>query len=208
MRLRRAVLDPWALLLAIAMVAFAAVFGWGVTGSIEAGLAVLLVRLLAEYTVPRGKALEAFDAVAIQRHQARLSLDATVASMAGVFPEPIIDKVRGIRRVSLDIIAREASLGAHSRELFTVVRTAGDYLPEALAAYRKLPADYATTRRLEGGATALEVLGNQLDLLAAEMVAVADAVSRNDVDRLLAHGKFLADRFGRSELTLNPEDAK
>jgi len=37
--------------------------------------------------------------------------------------------------------------------------------------------------------------------------AVADAVSRNDLDLLLAHGRFLDDRFGRSELKLDQAPA-
>lgn len=208
MRLRRATVDPWSIAVALVVAVVAGALGWGLTTAVEAGLAVLLVRLIAEYGVPRGPALEAVDTAVVQRLQVRESLDATVASMSGVFPQYLIEKVREIRRLSLEVIARDAGREDYSAQVFTVVRTAGDYLPQALAAYRRLPPEYASTRRLEGGATALDVLTAQLDLLAAEMVAVADAVSRNDVDRLLAHGKFLADRFGHSELTLNLEDPR
>ena len=104
---------------------------------------------------------------------------------------------------ALDELVRSslaASLAAHSPELFVVLRTATDYLPNALQAYLRLPAGYATSRRLAGGKTALEILLEQLGLLEREMVDVADAVTKNDLDRLLAHGRFLGDRFSRSEL--------
>jgi len=46
------------------------------------------------------------------------------------------------------------------------------------------------------------VLIEQLVLLEKEMVDVADAVTQNDINRLLAHERFLSERFGRSALTL------
>jgi hypothetical protein len=75
-------------------------------------------------------------------------------------------------------------------------------MPNALQAYLRLPAGYASTRRQADGKTALEILLEQLKLLDREMVDVADAVSKQDLDRLRAHGRFLADRFGPSELDL------
>ena len=40
------------------------------------------------------------------------------------------------------------------------------------------------------------VLIDQLDLLAATMDKVFDAVCRADADALVAHGRFLAEKFG------------
>jgi hypothetical protein len=45
------------------------------------------------------------------------------------------------------------------------------------------------------------VLLEELGWLHAEMRRIADLVHRADMDRLLAHRRFLADRFGRTELS-------
>ena len=48
-----------------------------------------------------------------------------------------------------------------------------------------------------------DVLMDQLTLLESKMSEVADDVHRNDTDRLLANGRFLEERFGRSALSLD-----
>ena len=42
------------------------------------------------------------------------------------------------------------------------------------------------------------VLVDQLDLLAATMDKIYDAVSRADAAALVAHGRFLAEKFGHA----------
>ena len=42
------------------------------------------------------------------------------------------------------------------------------------------------------------VLVDQLDLLAATMDKILDAVYRADADALVAHGRFLAEKFGHA----------
>jgi hypothetical protein len=53
------------------------------------------------------------------------------------------------------------------------------------------------------------ILIDQLDLLAATMDKVFDAVCRADAAALVAHGRFLAEKFGHASaggaLTLGPE---
>ncbi len=68
-----------------------------------------------------------------------------------------------------------------------------------------LPREYADTHPVQEGRTARQVLTDQLDLLAEQMDEVATAVNRNDVDRLLAHGRFLEERFGQSGLSIDLE---
>jgi len=167
-----------------------------------AAVAVILVRVVAEYVVPRTATLVEEDSAAVQAAAVRESLRRLGERLTGRVPPEVVVRVDAIRRLVLGLLEREEGPAAGSHELFTLLRTATDYLPAALDAYLRLPAEYATTRRLADGRTPAEVLLSQLELLEREMIDVADAVSRNDVDRLLAHGRFLADRFGRSELTL------
>jgi hypothetical protein len=85
-----------------------------------------------------------------------------------------------------------------------VLRTATSYLPEAVAGYLRLPRAYADNRPVQNGKTSLVVLCDQLDLLAAKMDEVFDAVCRADADALIAHGRFLAEKFGTGSLSVAP----
>jgi hypothetical protein len=201
-RLRRAATDPWAIALAVATGVTAAVVAEPAGIVVMAAVAVILVRVVAEYVVPRTATLVEEDSAAVQAAAVRESLRRLGERLTGRVPPEVVVRVDAIRRLVLGLLEREEGPAAGSHELFTLLRTATDYLPAALDAYLRLPAEYATTRRLADGRTPAEVLLSQLELLEREMIDVADAVSRNDVDRLLAHGRFLADRFGRSELTL------
>ena len=47
------------------------------------------------------------------------------------------------------------------------------------------------------------MLLDQLDLMDRKMREVADDIARHDSDKLLANGRFLAERFGVSSLQLD-----
>ena len=79
--------------------------------------------------------------------------------------------------------------------LFTVRQMAVDYLPGALETYLKLPKAYRTRRTLEGGQTAKDALQEQLALLDGKMQEVLVSVHDNDVQALLANGRFLKEKF-------------
>jgi hypothetical protein len=74
--------------------------------------------------------------------------------------------------------------------------TATDYLPEAVGGYLRLPRQFADSRPVDRGKSSLMVLIDQLDLLASTMDKVYDAVCRDDAAALVAHGRFLAEKFG------------
>ena len=80
-----------------------------------------------------------------------------------------------------------------------IERTARDWLPTAVERYLTLPADYVSSQPGSRGWTALQVLLEELDLLDAEMRRVAEVVHRADMDRLLAHRRFLNERFRRED---------
>lgn len=206
-RVRRALTDPWGLGLAAAAGVSVWLLGWGPAVAAGVGVATLCVRIAAEYLVPRPAALELEDSRAAQEERVRSSLAAVQSTARGRLPVAAADRVSAIVRIILDLLDRGTSHQAQSTQLIVLLSTATDYLPGALDAYLRLPAGYATSRRLDGDRTALEVLLEQLELLEAEMLEIADAFSRNDIDRLLAHGRFLADRFGHSELALQETHA-
>jgi hypothetical protein len=138
------------------------------------------------------------------------SLDRVEAMVAGgAVPAPVASRVRRVDRVVRDTIPRLASLGAGSPQAYSVMATATDYLPEAVGGYLRLPRQFADSRPVDHGKSSLMVLIDQLDLLASTMDKVYDAVCRDDAAALVAHGRFLAEKFGTASTggTLNVDGA-
>jgi len=106
-------------------------------------------------------------------------------------------RVHGICGTARDIIPRLNQLGGGTRDAHSVMSTVTSYLPEALGTYFRLPRTYADSRPVAGGKTSLMVLVDQLDLLSVTMDKILDAATRRDVQALVAHGQFLADKFGQ-----------
>lgn len=113
-------------------------------------------------------------------------------------PRPIQLRVREIATTITDVLPRAAELGPTSPDLYVLRRTADDYLPTALENYLHLPGGALVA----GGKTADQVLTEQLEVLAARMHEVKAAIQRKDSDALVAHGRFLDEKFGRSALSL------
>lgn len=134
----------------------------------------------------------------------KLALDRQVRVITGKVPPEVMAKVLKIRQTILGILPRLGNLAPGSPELFVIERTATNYLPTSLDAYLNLPKAYAIRHQVQNGKTPKEILLDQLTLLENKMNEVADDVHRNDSDRLLAHGRFLEERFGRSPLSLKP----
>ena len=132
----------------------------------------------------------------------RRAIDNQIYAVSGRVPPEILAKVQSIRQIILGILPRAGALPPGSPERFVVERTATEYLPTALESYLNLPRAYATQERVKDGKTATQVLMDQLTLLESKMNEVAGHVHRADADRLLANGRFLEERFGKSALSL------
>jgi len=130
----------------------------------------------------------------------RKALGEQMKTIGGKVPDEVVAKVSSIQDTILTLLPRVERLPAGSEDLFIVQRTALEYLPTALEAYLNLPRAYATLKPVENGKTASQVLLDQLTLLEGKMNEISDDIARNDSDRLLANGRFLAEKFGRSEL--------
>ncbi|MEP7105044.1 MAG: hypothetical protein ABI838_04280 [Chloroflexota bacterium] len=122
---------------------------------------------------------------------------------SGRLPAPVMAKLLEIQREITDLIPMAAQFPAGSQDLFVIQRTATDYLPTTLQAYLALPPQYAATKVVADGKTALQVLTDQLELLDSKMDEITEAAHKQDSDRLLANGRFLEERFGgKSDLAL------
>lgn len=114
----------------------------------------------------------------------------------GAVPPLVQSRVRRIVRTVAETVPRLRNLGPGSAQAYSVVATATDYLPQALGNYTRLPRAWADTRPVENGKTSLMLLVDQLDLLGATMNQILDAAVRVDADALIAHGRFLQEKFG------------
>jgi len=114
-------------------------------------------------------------------------------------PTVVRSRTLAVTKTVREVLPRLANLGLGSYDAYSVVATATDYLPEAIGAYLRLPRDWADTRPVDGGKTSLMVLVDQLDLLASTMGKIADAANRTDASALIAHGRFLQEKFGRPQ---------
>jgi hypothetical protein len=123
-------------------------------------------------------------------------LDRVDAMVVGQVPPAVEARVRRITTTLRETLPRLDQLGRGSSMAHSAVQTATSYLPEALGAYMRLPRSFADRRPVSGGKTPLLLLCDQLDLLSTEMDEVLDAVLRADADALVAHGRFLAEKFG------------
>lgn len=114
----------------------------------------------------------------------------------GAVPGPVASRVARVVRTVRDTVPRLDRLGAGSAEAYNVMATATNYLPEAVGGYLRLPREWANSRPVDGGRSSLLVLIDQLDLLGRTMDQVLDAVNASDAVALVAHGRFLAEKFG------------
>ncbi len=136
------------------------------------------------------------------------SLSRVEAMLAdGTAPAVIRSRVTRVDRTIRETLPKLTQLGWGSADAYAVVATATDYLPEAVGGYLRLPRDWANSRPIEGGKTALMVLVDQLELLASTMDKMLDAANRADAQALIAHGRFLQEKFGHSSPDVPTEPA-
>ena len=135
-----------------------------------------------------------FDPQRVQK-----SLTQQVGAAAGRVPPEILARMQRIElTLRTEILPHLDCLPLGAPELYLIERTVSDYLPTAVEAYLRLPRGYVSSQPGSQGRAAIDVLVEELDFLDAEMRQVAEVVHRTDMDQLLAHKRFLADRFRRN----------
>jgi hypothetical protein len=122
-------------------------------------------------------------------------LDSLRAQVAGEVPAVVSARLAHLVGLTEQLWPRVASRGGDEQAYHLVTRCASRYTPEALAWYLRLPREFAEQRRVEGGRTSLELLCEQLDILAAALQWHLELSCSRDAASLDAHGRFLGDKL-------------
>jgi hypothetical protein len=132
------------------------------------------------------------------------ALSDLLGSMIGNVPVDVITKYQSIHWLMLSMLPRMGQLEGTSEDLYILRRTASDYLPTAVRSYLSLALSDAAEEQLPDGRTPHQAVLEQLDLIETRLRDIADALDRNDLDRLLIHGRFLEARFGAKPILPPP----
>jgi hypothetical protein len=166
---------------------------------ITAGLYLIGVLL-----VPGEQGLSLQLGAAEDASEVRSGLDRLTRSLRGKVADDLLAKVASIQASILATLATEGSVGdAADPNVYLIRQTALAYLPDAFDTYLRMPRAMAERRAIAGGRTPHDVLLDQLDLMDRRLADVADDMARHDSDKLLANGRFLAEKFGVSGFRLD-----
>jgi hypothetical protein len=149
---------------------------------------------------PRSRAVELTVQSQLSAENVRDALEDLVRKIRPKVPKEILTKVERITLAILTLLPKMGDVNSGDPTIYTVRQTALAYLPEALQHYLSLPAAYANFHPVHDGKTAKTLLLEQLDLLATTMDQVVEDFHRQDTDKLLIHGRFLAERFRKTDL--------
>lgn len=101
-----------------------------------------------------------------------------------------------------EIVARWDDLASAPDQRHVVEQMIIDYLPTSIQKFLNLPRTFALASRVEGQKTAHDELIEQLTILEKESDRIRTALYSRDLDALGDQGRFLREKFGRSDLQL------
>ena len=134
----------------------------------------------------------------VSAEEIRAQLDALVRKIRKHTPAELLVKVESIQASIVSILPILAASNLGDRNVFTIRQTVFEYLPTALENYLSLPSAFANLHPVRNGKTARQLRNEQLDILDREMKEVVVDLSANDTQKLLAHGRFLEQKFNRA----------
>jgi hypothetical protein len=160
--------------------------------------------LIGYLLVPPEQELSIQLGAADDANQVRDGLARLIRALRGKVADDLYAKVVSIQSSILGTLEIEHSIAdAADPNVYLIRQTALAYLPDAFSTYLRMPRAMAERRRIAGGRTPHDVLLEQLDLMDRRLADVADDMARHDSDKLLANGRFLAEKFGTSGLQLD-----
>jgi hypothetical protein len=136
----------------------------------------------------------------------RDGLQRLLRALRGKVADDLYAKVVSIQGSILGTLETEGTAGdGADPNVYLIRQTALAYLPDAFSTYLRMPRVMAERRAIADGRTPHDVLLEQLDLMDRRLADVADDIARHDSDKLLANGRFLAEKFGVSSLRVDAD---
>ncbi len=127
-------------------------------------------------------------------------LEGLVANVKNRVPKEVLGHVLSIQSSVLEVLPTLTRDGAYTHHAYIVKQTALEYLPETLETYLNLPPAFARLHTVKDGKTAQQLLLGQLELLDTTLKDIVVDLHQNDTDRLLINGRFLEEKFRKSDL--------
>ncbi len=128
------------------------------------------------------------------------SLEKLISDIRGKVAPEILHQVESIKTSITDILPYIMDMNSIDHNIHVIRQTALDYLPETLENYLNLPKAYANLHPVKDGKTAKQLLIEQLNLLDERMKDVATDLASHNTQQLIAHGRFLEDKFYKTDL--------
>lgn len=179
-----------------------------VTGLVAPPVALALVPVLYAAGALAAPGTGRIDLVAgLDPGDVKRSLRTIRSAVDGRVNRSVSARVDQICSLIEELLPRVREFGPASREMHILVRTATDYLPATVEPYLALPRFYAEHKVVSEGRTATRILCDQLDILKDRLEQIGEALARSDSEKLLANGRFLADKFGHEGIELPPGPA-
>lgn len=126
-------------------------------------------------------------------------IDTLVRAVGGNASPTTLAKIESIRDQMLELLPRlEAAAGTADQDLFQLRETVFRYLPESVDAYLRLPRLYRQYHVVRDGKTAEALFAEQIALLEKEVSEVGARIYQAEAQGLLAQGRFLDQKFGKS----------
>lgn len=155
--------------------------------------------LIGVLVTPKQTAYDLAIQTQVSVEEIQAQLDALVHKIRKRMPAETLAKVESIKASIESILPILAASKLGDRNVFTIRQTVFEYLPTALENYLSLPPAFANWHPIRDGKTARQLLNEQLDLLDREMKEIVVDMSANDVQKLLAHGRFLEQKFNQAD---------
>ena len=162
-------------------------------------LIVVGLYLIGVLMTPRQSSFDLSIQTEVSADEIRNQLNDLVRKIRRRTPPEILAKVESIKESIFSILPLLTETNSGDRNVYTIRQTAFEYLPRALENYLALPPAFANVHPVRDGKTARQLLNEQLELLDREMKAVVVDMSADDAQKLLAHGRFLEQKFNQQD---------
>jgi hypothetical protein len=176
----------------------------GILGAGPAWLPITIGLYFIGYLlVPAEQGLSLRLGAAQDAAEVRDGLEQLLRKIKGKVADDLYAKTVSIQASILGTLEAEGATNEADPNVYLIRQTALTYLPEAFDTYLKMPRVMAERRAIADGRTPHDVFLEQLDLMDRRLDDVADDIARHDSDKLLANGRFLAEKFGTSGLQID-----